>query len=201
VNLCKKWGLPNEKILLVNNSIDTEKFNVKNATKTWDVITVCRLIPLKGVEELIRTCSALSLTLCIVGDGPERQHLETVAGNLAMKVTFMGNRSESDVRELLQQSRSFVLNSSVEATSYALLEARSMSLFCIARRKTGSEEVITHDRDGLLCDENFPLSSALARFRDDTEFVKSASILARKDTTLRFDQNVNFAKIYEQATG
>jgi glycosyltransferase involved in cell wall biosynthesis len=200
-SLCVLWGLPRQKVFLISNSVDTKRFSSGNSPKKWDVITVCRLVPWKGVDEIIEICASLSLSLCVVGDGPEKAKLEGLAKSLHIKVDFVGDRTETEVKSFLDQSRCFVLNSTFEATSYALLEARSMSLFCIARRKTGSEEVITHDGDGLLCDESFPLSSALARFRDDTEFVKSASILARKDTTLRFDQNVNFAKIYEQAAG
>jgi len=200
-SLCRIWGISDKRIALINNSIDTEEFCSASVDKKWDVITVCRLVPWKGVQELIEDCAKLSLSLCVVGDGPQREHLESLSKFLGLKYEFKGNLSESEVRISLDKARCFVLNSSFEATSYALLEARSMGLFSIARRNTGSEEIIQHDLDGILCDDNYPLLNALKRFDSDKDFVASATNAARADTETRFGSKDNFEKIYSTVMG
>ena len=197
-DLCLAWGVPKKKIVRINNSIDVKKFRSRAVAKEWDVVTVCRLVPWKGVEEVIKVCADLAISLCVVGDGPQREYLEELSKALGTRVDFKGELGEAEVRAVLDKSRCFVLNSSFEATSYALIEARSMGLFTIARRNTGSEEVISHDLDGLLCDESYSLRSALERFISDEVFLASAVRAARSDTSIRFDSRVNFAEIYRE---
>ena len=100
--------------------------------------------------------------------------------------------------EILKLASSFVLNSNFEATSYALIEARSVGLFSIARRNTGSEEVIHHNYDGLLCGKEGPtLEEALAIFKNDRPFTSQALERARRDCEVRFNESKNFQKIFE----
>lgn len=196
-NLCIDWGLPKSKLVLINNSIDTMLFSPSEDAKEWDVVTVCRLVPWKGVDEIIKTCAELSLSLCIVGSGPERSLLEKLSKSTGLHANFTGELDQTEIRGILGKSRCLVLNSSFEATSYALLEARSMGLFTIARKNTGSEEVINHGVDGLLCDTSFPLLLALKQFSTDENLVSKASKLGRLDTMKRFDLNVNYQRIYQ----
>jgi glycosyltransferase involved in cell wall biosynthesis len=134
--------------------------------------------------------------LAIVGDGPDKNQLEALAIEQSAQVTFFGNQTQLQVLELLQKSSCFVLNSSFEATAYSLLEARSVGIFTIATRKTGSSEVVGHYSDGLLCDdESLTLKEALKVFMDNEDFVRKAVANARADTEARFSVKTNYLKI------
>mgnify|MGYP003338653038 CR=1 FL=1 len=197
--LAKLWGVQDGKLYLIFNSIDQNLYSGHpHADKEFDVITVCRLVPWKGVDELVRSCAELGLSLAVVGDGPERENLESLSKSLKANVFFYGDKSQTEIPNILNKARAFVLNSSFEATSYALIEARSMGLFSIARKNTGSDEVIHHGIDGILCDDNeLNLTNSLKLFEQDYDFVSQAIGKAQEDSRARFSQDLNFMKIFD----
>jgi len=193
--LCIEWGVSKEKVVVIPNSVDTDYFvSDFRVKKIFDVIVVNRLVPWKHVDRVISTCAPLGLSLAIVGDGPEKNQLEALAIEQSAKAKFFGSQTQSQVLDLLQKSSCFVLNSSFEATAYSLLEARSVGLFTIATRKTGSSEVVTHYSDGLLCDESLTLEEALKVYMIDRDFVSKAIESARADTERRFSVKTNYLK-------
>ena len=201
-SLVEKWGIPPQKISLIYNSVDLKKFAPQSEKKNYDVITVCRLVPWKGVDEVIRACAELSLSLAVVGEGPERTRLEELSVQLGAKTSFLGEVSQDRLPKILDQASCFVLNSNFEATSYALIEARSVGLFSIANANTGSEEVVLDHRDGILCRKGYrDLLNALKRFRDDKAFVKSAVKAAQSRTRELFDMEKNFQTIWDLVVG
>lgn len=196
-NLCLAWGVGKEKIHLVYNSVDVDLFKPENVSKKWDVVTVCRLVPWKGVEEIIESCARLNLRLCVVGDGPQSSTLKSLAGRLGCNAEFVGNQTQTRVKELLSKSRIFVLNSNFEATAYALIEARASGLPSIARRNTGSEEVINHGVDGFLCDDELNLKSALVKLLEDPVLYDQFRTKSVEDARNRFDFEHNFESIFK----
>ncbi len=202
--MCLSWGVQLEKLSVIPNSVDTSLFSRDKKSKIqFDVISVGRLIGLKNVEELIRACAELNLSLAVVGDGPERSNLENISKELSSYTVFFGNQIQENVLKLLQSSNCFVLNSSGEGgTPYSLLEARSVGLFSIATRGTGSSEVINHQVDGLLCGEDrFTLKKALEVFVWDKQFVHEAQLKAIMDTRTRFDSRLQFKRIQDIVIG
>ncbi len=103
----------------------------------------------------------LSLTMLIVGDGPERQHIEQMIGELGLgpeQVRLLGIRS--DVMDLLAASDFFVLPSEMEGLPVSMLEALKQRLPVIATPVGGVPELITHDLNGLLTPVNDPAALA-----------------------------------------
>jgi glycosyltransferase involved in cell wall biosynthesis len=198
-DLCVLWGVKQEYIHLIYNSVDIHKFSPgKSATKKFDVLVVNRLVSWKHVDEVISVCSQLDLSLAVIGDGPEKPYLEKVALDSRARVTFLGELSQDELPSWVRSAECFVLNSSFEATSYSLLEARASGLFCIANGSTGSDEVINHEIDGLLCDKlSLTLMDALSRFKTDKKFVQKAGSLSILDARNRFNQSTNFRIIKE----
>ena len=195
-DLCVQWGVEPERIHLIHNSIDTDKFCPRSQRKKYDVVVVNRLVLWKHVDEVIVACQEQGLSLLIIGDGPERKNLEEISKQYG-NVSFVGQKTQGEILKLMNEAGCFVLNSSFEATSYSLLEARSMGLFCIANAGTGSEEVVTHMVDGVLCGKTgISLSEALKIFKFDKRFVSQASKLARKNTQARFNMHRNYSAIY-----
>ncbi len=98
--------------------------------------------------------------LCIVGSGPLRTELETIARRDGrVKITFLGPRQ--DVAQLMSAADAFVLSSAWEGTPLVLLEAASASLPIVATSVGGVPEVVTNDLSGFLVQAQNP--EALAR--------------------------------------
>ena len=202
-DLAISWGIKANKIQLVFNSISLENFSYfGGASKDIDVLTVSRLVSWKGLDEVILACGKLNLSLTVVGDGPERSNLENLALKCGARVNFVGDIAQHLLPSIYSQSKYFVLNSTFEATSYALLEARACGVFSIANSHTGSEDVIQHRIDGLLCKgtDGFTVESALKFAIDNPDFVKSSLPRARIRTEQLFNMEINFQKILELTT-
>lgn len=202
-NMAINWGVKPVKVHLVFNSISTSKFEFKpNANKKYDVLSVCRLVLWKGLDEVVKVCSKLNLSLAIAGSGPEMDNLQKLASSLNVNVKFLGEVNQSQLPELYVSSKFFVLNSTFEATSYSLLEARSCGVFAIANANTGSSEVISHMKDGILCGQETGMTifDALKYAINNPGFCNSALGLARDVTVNEFEININFNKILKLLT-
>lgn len=197
--IVRGWIGNKKSIDLIYNSIDPLKFsNTSVGGKKFDLITACRLVPWKGVDELIQCCIDLNLTLGIAGSGPEENRLKQLASKLGASVTFFGQVSKNEISKFYQSGEIFVLNSSYEGLPHALLEAKATGLLCIGRLGTGSEEVIKHLQDGMLVSEELGrgLKETLIKAISNPELVRHLRSNARDDVSERFSRDVNFQKIY-----
>lgn len=197
----KNWGVKNDKIMLIYNCVDPNQFKNQNSKKIeYDIITVCRLIPLKGLEELINCATQLRLKLAIIGDGPLMIHLKNISSGVSPKVDFLGNIENHKVGELLNASRIFVLNSESEATSYALIEAKMAGLPVIAKENDGSATVIRNNTDGFLVgpDSENNLINSITKLMSDEQLRIKFGIEARQDALNRFNQETIFLKIFNE---
>ncbi len=68
-------------------------------------LCLCRLVPYKRVDVVVEAFNRLGLPLKVVGDGPERQRLERLAGPM---VEILGRQSPERVETLLGRCRAFV---------------------------------------------------------------------------------------------
>lgn len=193
-----KWGVRENRIKLIFNCVNPSTFTVDSTTKKkYDVVTVCRLVPWKGLEELINCAKLYRFRLAIVGDGPLRFSLENLANSKNVQIDFMGNLENYKVSQILNQSKLFVLNSEYEATSYALIEAKMCGLPIIAKQTSGSTTVVRNNIDGLIIYKN--TNDSLGKMvstllKNPTRIAKFASE-ARIDALNRFSEDVNFSKL------
>lgn len=195
-DLCESWGVRKENLILIYNSIDVHRFaSTANRLPQYEVLTVCRLTPWKGVADLIRICSELRISLLVVGEGPERLSLENLAESLGCKSVFLGNVPIENMPDVYHRARIFVLNSEYEGLPHALIEARAAGCLTIARAGTGSSEVIEHGIDGFLIGSQIELKELLASFANPNWEISRLVELASLDTAKRFNQNNNFPAI------
>lgn len=194
--LCILWGISESRIHLIQNSVDLTKFSIlRRDSFQFDVLTVCRLTPWKGVDELIEVCTNLNLRLAVAGDGPERTRLEELSLRLRSDVRFFGDVSELEILGLLSSSKIFVLNSYYEGLPHALVEARAGGLICVGRDGTGSAEVIHDGEDGFLVGSMRNLTEAINLALDESDPSGPMGERASKDARERFDRDRNFEKI------
>jgi N,N'-diacetylbacillosaminyl-diphospho-undecaprenol alpha-1,3-N-acetylgalactosaminyltransferase len=95
-----------------------------------------------------------------------------------------------------------VLNSSIEATSYSLLEARACGLPTIANTGTGATEIISNEIDGILCGSStgFSLEPALKLLSENRDIAANYGLRARRDTIKRFSRKSIFEQILVHST-
>ena len=199
--VCLGWGIPEEKIVFVPNSVDSLKFHPNtDSDKSFDVITVSRLITIKRIDEIIRLCSKYDLSLLVVGDGPEEGNLREYAKQYRGEVHFFGSASQEQLPDLYLKSKYFILNSEFEAgTPYALLEARACGLVCIANKLTGCSDVINDDVDGYLFDGNSSdgLEQKLIQVLSEKDKYNEFSRLSRNDSINRFSEDEVYGQIFK----
>jgi glycosyltransferase involved in cell wall biosynthesis len=131
------------------------------------VIVPRRLFEKNGVEYFIRALPLIReeapIEAVLVGDGPERARLESLAAelNVTDMVTFMGNRPNDEMPALLADADVAVLPSLMEATSVAGLEAMSCGVPVAASRVGGLPEIVD-ESVGTLFEPADPRSLAAA---------------------------------------
>ena len=194
--LALKWGVHENKVVVLPNSANLERFKARpKIEKKFDLITIGRLIPLKGIPELIEVAKQLNLSLAIVGGGPDEFALKELASQLGASVSFLGEIGADDVAENLNASRIFVLNSSHEGSPHALIEAMACGMTCIARENTGSVEIITNNINGFLYNSRSGLEEAISKALEDKQMAIKLGNNAREDAIKRFSLEGNFSKI------
>ena len=141
-------GLEPDRLLWMPNPVDTDEFAPCAPERRCElrarfgiepsapvIVFTGRLAPEKELPSMIRAFAAVRrelprATLVLVGDGPMRSQLETLAAelNLAGAVRFTGRQTGAEVRQWLQASDVFALVSSNEGLPCSLLEAMSVGL-------------------------------------------------------------------------
>ncbi len=129
--------------------------------------SLCRLEPIKGVEDLVRgflmaARSRPALRLYLGGDGPLRDRLLNLArdSGLGERVTIAASWITPE--EALPALDLFVLASHNEGMGRALVEAMACGLAVAACAVGGVPEVLEEGRDGLLIPPGDPEAVALA---------------------------------------
>lgn len=168
----QKYTIPLEKIEIIPNDVDLEKWEQRIAvapTKKTDkkiLITTGRLVPQKGQTYLLSALALLpakyNYELWIVGGGPLKTDLEKQAQKLGLenKVKFLGTRH--DVPELLAQADIFVFSSIFEGLGIAVLEAAIAKLPIVASKIDGLLDIIQDGQSGLLVEPKNPAALAQA---------------------------------------
>ena len=152
------------KYIIVPNVIDTKgfipNFTQKDPGLTKNILHVSLLNDeAKDVTGIINAVNDLSnrrkdFEMHIVGDGPDRGKLETLASNLKLLdkyVFFHGRFDEAEVKNFMKNSDFFVLNSTHETFAIVCAEALSSGIPVISTRCGGPEEYIDDDM-GILID-------------------------------------------------
>lgn len=116
-----------------------------------NVLFVGRLAPMKGVDTLIRAMAGLDAPLTIVGDGPERDRLESLAENLGADVTFVGRVPPEKVDDYYREAGVFCLPSTgEEGLPNAVLEAMSWGLPPVTTDSGGLPSLVGDGDRGLV---------------------------------------------------
>lgn len=181
-------GVAREKIFVRHNSINTNgeasseedtralkaQLGIKENARI--VLAVGRLSREKAHVDLIsalghlrRVNAEIDFKLVIVGEGPERAHVEgeIALNELGARVIFAGQ--VSNVRPFYSMADVLALPSHSEGSPNVLLEAMAANLPIVATAVGGVPEIVTHDETALLVAPRAreAMAAALARVLTD----------------------------------
>ncbi|HET6145515.1 MAG TPA: glycosyltransferase [Candidatus Acidoferrales bacterium] len=80
---------------VIHPPIDVTRFRISSKREGY-YITLARLVSYKRIDLAVRTCTERRKKLIVIGDGPDRQRLEKLAGP---SVTFVGRASDREVEK------------------------------------------------------------------------------------------------------
>lgn len=107
-----------------------------------------RLAKEKSIEEFLKL--ELPGSKLVIGDGPEREHLESTYGKGAL---FVGYQKGPDLVRWLSQATVCVFPSRTETFGLSMVEALSCGIPVAAHKVLGPQDIITHGVDGYLSED------------------------------------------------
>lgn len=186
-----------ELIKVIANGFDEKRFRpIPHENEVTQLITVCRLVPAKGLDVLLHACADLKrrghpFVLHIIGDGPIREELEALAAELGLydDIIFYGYMLHPE--EFMPFFDVFVLPSRAEAFGSVFAEAALCLLAIVGTDVGGISEQIEDGVNGLLVPSENPqaLSEALEKLISDPYYrynlARAGWEKAKKDYSLQ----------------
>jgi glycosyltransferase involved in cell wall biosynthesis len=164
------------------------------------VLSVARLDPQKGLVDLLTAATLLpEAKFVVAGTGPERdallaRHTELRLGD---RFQFLGHRD--DIPELLAICDVFVLPSHYEGLPVSVIEAMAAGKPVVATTVGGNEEIVVHEKTGLLVPRREPqvLAAAIQLILSDPALARRLGEAARVRAQREFSAEVMVQRISE----
>ena len=161
----------------IPNGIDLENFKLDlSRTKKNIILTSGRLLKRKGFHTLIRAVhdTELPFEVHIAGDGPYREKLEKLAANSKTKIVFHGwiDKGSGELIGLYEDASIYVLASSKENASIALLEGMAAKCVVITTNVSGCPETVGDSGYLIDYDDSDTLRDILKRLSEDRALIE-----------------------------
>ncbi len=154
-------------IIVLPNGIELERFG--NISLKWNqrnkktILFVGTLRPVKGVRYMIEAMKIIKekspgTRLNIIGDGPDREKLETLVHKLNLQdcICFRGRISNTEIPRHMTQSDLFVLPSLSESFGIVNIEAMASGLPIVTTNVGGLPEIVKNGVNGFLVEPKNP---------------------------------------------
>jgi glycosyltransferase involved in cell wall biosynthesis len=144
-------GFPREKIFVAHNSVSpapSHPLPSRPSTFTMQpvILFVGRLQARKRIDLLLRACAEIqNVRLVIVGDGPQRITLETLAQEIYPSAVFVGARHGAELKPYFAEADLFVLPGT---GGLAVQEAMSYGLPIIVAQGDGTQDDLVRKENG-----------------------------------------------------
>ncbi|WP_420593599.1 glycosyltransferase [Deinococcus sp.] len=194
-------GFPAERVVTHYNGIDVSVFSpVAELSREPLVLFVGRCVEKKGIAHLLRAMQAVQLRvpdaqLVVIGDGPLRPELETLASELRLNCRFLGVQPSEEVRTWMRSAQVFCVpsitasNGDTEGLPTVILEALAIGLPIVTTDSAGNPEAVQHGQTGLVVPEKdeAALASALLCLLEDEALRERLRRAGLEDVHARFD--------------
>jgi len=145
-------GFPPERIFVAHNSVAPAPSSPPRARAPAFIGRPCilfvgRLQARKRVDQLLRACAQMESGphLIVVGDGPERAALESLAGRIYPSAEFIGAKHGAELEPYFMEADLFVLPGT---GGLAVHEAMSYGLPVIVAKGDGTQEDLVRPGNG-----------------------------------------------------
>ena len=166
--ILEKQGAPMDKVHMIHYGFDFSRFKVSDEqveevrkelelNGRFVISTIARLVPQKGHRYLFEALSRLRrmnlhphIFWLIVGDGPERENLESefMQNSMGRHIRFLGRRD--DVLKIISASDAVVQPSMQDSFCQVTVEAMAMRTPIVMTRIGAAEELIEGGKTGKL---------------------------------------------------
>ena len=172
--------------VVIPNGYDDALFKLSEQPRDLGLLFVGNLVPTKNIALLLRAYArvraTIAMPLTIVGDGPLRPSLTSLAASLGIAdgVHFMGVQSRHEVADLMARAVALVLPSLSEGWGVVIAESLACGTPVVASRVGGVPEIVGSDDGGVLvppADEDALAAglAAIASWQPDHRRVAAAS--------------------------
>ena len=161
--ISKNTSINDDKISVIPNPADVSSFKIKKESpnEIFNFISIALLREEKRLDLLLNAFLRVHnkfdyVRLTIVGDGPEKTKLLSLAKNLKIEhlVNFSGFLNKKDIASLLPKCNTLILNSDVETFGVVLVEAMASGIPVIATRCGGPTDIVTPETGYLINKDN-----------------------------------------------
>jgi glycosyltransferase involved in cell wall biosynthesis len=174
--------------------VEADRWVLDEAVGRCVVTFAGRLIDGKGVSDFLRAFALLgrgAAMACVVGDGPRRSELESLATELGIsgQTRFLGGVPERRAREVIRASDVIVNPSYTEGLPTSVLEAALMGKAVLATDVGGTAEIVSNGDSALLVHpHDVPeLRARLEQLIEDRVLRERLGAAARSEASGRFD--------------
>ena len=134
--------------------IDVDRFQPDSVVDDYYLV-LSRLLPYKRIDLAIEACTKLNRPLVVIGDGPDRQRLEKLAGP---NVEFLGRVADATVKRFASRCRALLFPGE-EDFGMTPLEINAAGRPVIAYRGGGAVETVMEGLTGVFFER--PTSQSL----------------------------------------
>ena len=156
--------LDDSKITIIKNAVDSIKFSPMNLTEENSILYVGRIHPLKQIDDIIHAIGLVNkvipnVKLNIVGKIQSNEYF-TFLNDLILKldckknINFIGPIPNEKIVDFYHHAQIFILMGKNEGIPRSILEAMSCEKAVIAASNSGIPDVIQHNENGILVDDN-----------------------------------------------
>jgi glycosyltransferase involved in cell wall biosynthesis len=216
----RREGIPPEKITLIQNAVEVEKFNNLSSKVAKSNIGLAGEFPIIGVVSNWRPIKGLipflkgavlvsqkipSARFLLVGFGPQENELRSLVRDFGIhnRVTFL--KYSSDIPSIMAAFDIAVQPSLSESFSNVLVEYMAASRPIVATRVGDAERIIEDGREGILVHPNNPeeLSAAIFSLFHNQEKAANMGRVAREKVVANWasEKILNeYCQFYEEIT-
>ena len=144
-------GFPKDKMFVAHNSVSPSPSHpLPSRSSTFStqpiILFVGRLQARKRLDHLLRACAEIqNIRLIIVGDGPERESVESFAGEIYPSAEFVGAKRGAELKTYFEEADIFVLPGT---GGLAVQEAMSYGLPVIVAQGDGTQDDLVRKENG-----------------------------------------------------
>jgi glycosyltransferase involved in cell wall biosynthesis len=147
-----------------------------------------RLLHRKRVDLLVhafrKVCTLADVQLTIVGDGPEREYLQSLAAGIA-QINFKPCIPHEQVHDEMQSHDALILPTECDDWGVVVNEALQSGLAVITTENAGASEMIRHSGAGIICKcDSTSLATAMMSLCDSSRLQEMRALAREYSSTI-----------------